>query len=129
MSVMCMCRSMCATLLCCARLHRDAKRRKASELDRVSFPDPTFFYLFDRESCVQTETHTHTKMHIFIYKKKFNSPEKKGTFSRGRKRAGAQAPVYVYVWTCLWKLNTGLQATWAMSFSTLPPDSRTLVSK
>ncbi len=28
----------------------------------------------------------------------------------------------------LWKLNTGL-ATWAMSFSTLPPDSRTLVSK
>ncbi len=26
----------------------------------------------------------------------------------------------------LWKLNTGLQATWAMSFSTLPPDSRTL---
>ncbi len=38
-------------------------------------------------------------------------------------------------WLCtpnhhrLWKLNTGLQATWAMSFSTLPPDSRTLVSK
>ncbi len=29
----------------------------------------------------------------------------------------------------LWKLNTGLQATWAMSFSTLPPDSRSLVSK
>ncbi len=29
----------------------------------------------------------------------------------------------------LWKLNTGLQATWAMSFSTLTPDSRTLVSK
>ncbi len=29
----------------------------------------------------------------------------------------------------LWKLNTGLQATWAMSFSSLPPDSRTLVSK
>ncbi len=29
----------------------------------------------------------------------------------------------------LWKLNTGLQATWAMSFSTLPPDTRTLVSK
>ncbi len=29
----------------------------------------------------------------------------------------------------LWKLNTGLQATWAMSFSTLPPDSTTLVSK
>ncbi len=29
----------------------------------------------------------------------------------------------------LWKLNTGLQITWAMSFSTLPPDSRTLVSK
>ncbi len=29
----------------------------------------------------------------------------------------------------LWKLNTGLQATWAMSFTTLPPDSRTLVSK
>ncbi len=29
----------------------------------------------------------------------------------------------------LWKLNTGLQATWARSFSTLPPDSRTLVSK
>ncbi len=28
-----------------------------------------------------------------------------------------------------WKLNTGLQVTWAMSFSTLPPDSRTLVSK
>ncbi len=27
------------------------------------------------------------------------------------------------------KLNTGLQATWAMSFSTLPPDSGTLVSK
>ncbi len=26
----------------------------------------------------------------------------------------------------LWKLNTGLQATWAMSFYTLPPDSRTL---
>ncbi len=25
----------------------------------------------------------------------------------------------------LWKLNTGLQVTWAMSFSTLPPDSRT----
>ncbi len=32
----------------------------------------------------------------------------------------------------LWKLNTvfkKLQETWAMSFSTLPPDSRTLVSK
>ncbi len=29
----------------------------------------------------------------------------------------------------LWKLNTGLQATCAMSFSTLPPDSGTLVSK
>ncbi len=29
----------------------------------------------------------------------------------------------------LWKLNTGLQATWAMSLSFLPPDSRTLVSK
>ncbi len=29
----------------------------------------------------------------------------------------------------LWKLNTGLQETWAMSFSTLLPDSRTLVSK
>ncbi len=29
----------------------------------------------------------------------------------------------------LWKLNTELQETWAMSFSTLPPDSRTLVSK
>ncbi len=29
----------------------------------------------------------------------------------------------------LWKLNTGLQVTWALSFSTLPPDSRTLVSK
>ncbi len=29
----------------------------------------------------------------------------------------------------LWKLNIGLQATWAMSLSTLPPDSRTLVSK
>ncbi len=29
----------------------------------------------------------------------------------------------------LWKLNTGLHATWAMSFSTFPPDSRTLVSK
>ncbi len=29
----------------------------------------------------------------------------------------------------LWKLNTGLQANWAMSFSTLPADSRTLVSK
>ncbi len=27
------------------------------------------------------------------------------------------------------KLNTELQATWAMSFSTLPPDSRTLVFK
>ncbi len=27
------------------------------------------------------------------------------------------------------KLNTGLQVTYAMSFSTLPPDSRTLVSK
>ncbi len=27
------------------------------------------------------------------------------------------------------KHNTGLQATWAMSFSTLPPDSRTLVYK
>ncbi len=40
-----------------------------------------------------------------------------------------------YRWHCtpnhqrLWKLNTGLKATWAMSFSTLPPDSRTLVSK
>ncbi len=29
----------------------------------------------------------------------------------------------------LWKLHTGLQATWAISFSTLPTDSRTLVSK
>ncbi len=29
----------------------------------------------------------------------------------------------------LWKLNTWLQATLAISFSTLPPDSRTLVSK
>ncbi len=29
----------------------------------------------------------------------------------------------------LWKLKTGLQATWATSFSTLPPDSRTLVSR
>ncbi len=29
----------------------------------------------------------------------------------------------------LWKLHTGLQETWAISFSTLPPDSRILVSK
>ncbi len=29
----------------------------------------------------------------------------------------------------LWKLNTGRQATWAMIFPTLPPDSRTLVYK
>ncbi len=29
----------------------------------------------------------------------------------------------------LWKLHTGPQATWAMSFSTLPPDSGTLISK
>ncbi len=29
----------------------------------------------------------------------------------------------------LWKLNTGLQATWAMVLSTFPSDSRTLVSK
>ncbi len=29
----------------------------------------------------------------------------------------------------VWKLNTGLQATWAMSFLALLPDSRTLVSK
>ncbi len=29
----------------------------------------------------------------------------------------------------LWKLHTGLQATWAMSFFTLPPDSGTLISK
>ncbi len=29
----------------------------------------------------------------------------------------------------LWNRSTGLQATWAMSFFTLPPDSRTLVSK
>ncbi len=29
----------------------------------------------------------------------------------------------------LCKLNTGLQVTWAMSFSTLPPDPRTLFSK
>ncbi len=29
----------------------------------------------------------------------------------------------------LWKLNTGLQVTCALSFSTLPPDSRTLVYK
>ncbi len=29
----------------------------------------------------------------------------------------------------LWKLNAGLWATWAMSFSTLPPDSKTLVYK
>ncbi len=29
----------------------------------------------------------------------------------------------------LWKLNTELQATWDMSFSTLPPDSRTSVYK
>ncbi len=29
----------------------------------------------------------------------------------------------------LWKLNTGLQATWAMRFSTLPPEFRILVSK
>ncbi len=29
----------------------------------------------------------------------------------------------------MWKLNIGLQATWAMSFSTPPPDSRTLVWK
>ncbi len=29
----------------------------------------------------------------------------------------------------LWKRNTGRQATWAMSFSTLPPDSMNLVYK
>ncbi len=29
----------------------------------------------------------------------------------------------------LWNLDTGFQVTWAMSFPTLPPDSRTLVSK
>ncbi len=84
---MCMYRSMCATLLCCAHLCRDAEGRKASELDRVSFPDPNwyfyFFYLFDRESCAQTETHTHTYIniliyiYIYIYIYKNNSPEKR----------------------------------------------------
>ncbi len=42
--------------------------------------------------------------HIFIYLKEENeitSPEKKGTFSRGRKRTGVQSPFYVYVCTCL----------------------------
>ncbi len=34
-----------------------------------------------------------------------------------------------YCLNSAWKLNTGLQATWAMSFSILPPDSRTMVSK
>ncbi len=29
----------------------------------------------------------------------------------------------------LWKLNTGLQATWILCLSTLPPDSGTLISK
>ncbi len=29
----------------------------------------------------------------------------------------------------LWKLHTGLQATWILCLSTLPPDSRTLISK
>ncbi len=29
----------------------------------------------------------------------------------------------------LWKLHTGLQATWILCFSTLPPDSGTLISK
>ncbi len=29
----------------------------------------------------------------------------------------------------LWKLHTGLQATWIMCLSTLPPDSWTLISK
>ncbi len=29
----------------------------------------------------------------------------------------------------LWKLHTGLQATWILSLSTLPPDSGTLISK
>ncbi len=40
-------------------------------------PDILMFYLFDRESCAQTETHTHTYIiHILIYNKK-NSPEKR----------------------------------------------------
>ena len=30
---------------------------------------------------------------------------------------------------CLWKLHTGLQATWILCLSTLPPDSGTLISK
>ncbi len=34
-----------------------------------------------------------------------------------------------YCLNLAWKLNTGLQATWAMSFSILPPDSMTMVSK
>ncbi len=34
-----------------------------------------------------------------------------------------------YCLNSAWKLNTGLQATWAMSFSTIPPDSMTMVSK
>ncbi len=94
---------MCAKRLCCARLRRDAEGRNASELDSlISLPDLIFrlFYLFDRESCAQSETHTNTYIHIFIYiyiLKKL--PRKKGTFSRGRKRAGAQDPFYVC--TCL----------------------------
>ncbi len=93
---------MCATLLCCARLRRDAEERKASELDSlICWPDLIFRYflfVWQGKLCANRNPHAYT-YNILIYNP--HPPGKKGTFSRGRKRAGAQAPFYVYVCTCL----------------------------
>ncbi len=85
-----------------AETRRGERHRNCLNISRL---DLIFrFFLFDKESlCTNRNTHMHKyTVYIFIYNnnKKKNS-WKKGTFSWGRKRAGAQAPLDVYV--CTWR--------------------------
>ncbi len=94
---------MCVTLLCSAETRREKGIVTQRNLNISTSTDQIFrfFYLFDRESCAQTETHTRTHIYIYSFIKKKSIPRKKGTFSRGRNKAGAKAPFDVYVCTCL----------------------------
>ncbi len=76
--------------LWCARAEtrRGERHRNSTKSHFLTQPDILFFYLIDRESCAQTETHTYTYIHILIYKQfkmQKNSPEKGHFLSRKKK--------------------------------------------
>ncbi len=69
--VMCMCRSMCATLLCCPRRAcAETRRGERHRNSTVSLPDPTwylYFFICLTGKDVRKQKHTRTHIYIYIY--------------------------------------------------------------